>query len=220
MAATAEKVENQNTTSPAQAKLEADRLRSPDTAGIHIYGVAGNFNFNHGHDCSRYFEPPPVGVSRFAMGVSLQYPSSRGTVHITSSDPNQQPAIDPGYLSHSSDLDVLCAALRYADKCFKVPCLAEHLAERWLPSPDLDITDTEQLEDYVRLHSNTEYHPIGTAAMGKVVDERLRVKGVEGLRVCDASVFPSNISGNLVATVYAIAEKAADMIKEDWKLCS
>ena len=56
--------------------------------------------------------------------------------------------------------------------------------------------------------------------MGKVVDERLRVKGVEGLRICDASVFPSNISGNLVATVYAVAEKTADMIKEDWKPCS
>ena len=216
VSATASSISTQPTTSLKQAKLEADRLRSPTTAGIHLYGIPATFNFESGHDCSKYFEPPPPGVGRFSMGVSLQYPSSRGSVHISSSDPFQHPAIDPAYLSHPADLEVLCAALRYADKVFQVPALAQCVAERWLPRPETDIGDRGQLEDYVRKHSNSEYHPLGTAAMGKVVDSRLRVKGVAGLRVCDASVFPTNISGNLMATVYAVAEKGADLIKEDW----
>ena len=216
VAATASSVENQPTTTPKQAKLEADRLRSPTTAGIHLYGIAVTFNSDSGHDLSKYFEPPPPGVGRFTMGVSLQYPSSRGTIHITSSDPFQQPAIDPAYLAHPADLEVICAALRYSDKVFQAPRLAECVAERWLPRPEVDITDRAQLEDYVRNSCNSEYHPLGTAAMGKVLDSRLRVKGVKGLRVCDASVFPTNISGNLMATVYAVAEKGADLIKEDW----
>ena len=216
VSATASTVENQPTTTLKLAKLEADRLRSPTTAGIHTYGIAASFNFESGHDGSKFFEAPPPGVGRFTLGVSLQYPSSRGSVHITSSDPFQHPAIDQAYLSHPADLEVLCAALRYSDKVFQVPRLAECVAERWLPRPEVDINDRAQLEDYVRKHSSSEYHPLGTAAIGKVVDSRLRVKGVQGLRVCDASVFPTNISGNLMATVYAVAEKGADMIKEDW----
>ena len=215
--ATASLVASHNVTSPKQAQLEADRLRSPDSAGIHIYGVAATFNLDQGHDCSKYFAPPPPGVNRFTMGVSLQYPTSRGSVHITSRDPLEHPEIDPAYLSHPADLAVLCAAVKYADKCFQVPCLKERLAERQIPPPSVDLNDRAQVENHVCTHTNTEYHLIGTAAMGKVVDDRLRIKGVTGLRVCDASVFPGNVSGNLVATVYAVAEKCADLIKEDWK---
>lgn len=206
-----------NVTTPKQAQLEADRLRSPDSAGIHIYGVAATFNLNNGHDCSKYFTPPPTGANRFTMGVSLQYPSSRGSVHIVSSDGLQHPDIDPAYLSHPADLAVLCAAVRWAEKCFQVPCLKECVAERQIPPPEVDLNDQVQLEEYVRTHTNTEYHLIGTAAMGKVVNDRLQVKGAKGLRICDASVFPGNISGNLAATVYAVAEKCADLVKEDWQ---
>ena len=216
VSATASSIENQPTTTPKLAKLEADRLRSPTTAGIRLYGIPASFNFEHGHDCSQFFAAPPPGVHRFTMAVSLQYPSSRGTVHIASADPFQQPAIDFAYLSHPADVEVLCAALRYTDQVFRVPRLAALVTSRSLPRPEIDIHDRAQLEDYVRTHSNSEYHPLGTAAMGKVVDSRLRVKGVQGLRVCDASVFPTNISGNLMATIYAVAEKGADLIKEDW----
>ncbi|KAL8791313.1 MAG: hypothetical protein Q9195_005932 [Heterodermia aff. obscurata] len=216
VSATASSIENAPSTTPELAKLEAERLRSPTTAGIHLYGIPASFNFQSGHDCSQYFAAPPPGVNRFTMGVSLQYPSSRGSVHITSTDPFHHPAIDPAYLAHPADLAVLCAALRYADKVFQVPALAHCVAERWLPRPEVDIGDRAQLEEYVRKHSNSEYHPLGTAAMGKVVDSRLRVMGVGGLRVCDASVFPTNVSGNLMATVYAVAEKGADLIREDW----
>ena len=215
--ATASLIISHSSTSPQQARADADRLRSPESAGLHIYGVAATFNLDQGHDSSKYFTPPPPGAQRITMGVSLQYPSSRGSVHITSRDPSEHPEIDPAYLSHPADLAVLCAAVVYADKCFQVPCLKERVAERQIPPPGVDLGDGAQLENHVRTHTNTEYHLIGTAAMGKVVDERLRVKGVKGLRVCDASVFPGNVSGNLVATVYAVAEKCADIIKEDWE---
>lgn len=112
---------------------------------------------------------------------------------------------------------MLCDAVKYAEKCFQVPCLKEKVAERQVPPPSEDLNDQAQLENHVRTHTNTEYHLIGTAAIGKVVDDRVRVHGVGGLRVCDASVFPGNVSGNPVATVYAVAEKCADLIKEDWR---
>ena len=76
--------------------------------------------------------------------------------------------------------------------------------------------DDDQLMHVIRGCSSSAHHFLGTAAMGKVVDERLRVKGTKGLRVCDASIFPASVGGNIVATIYAVAEKAADMIKQDW----
>ena len=218
--ATASLVSSCGSASPKQARLEADRLRSPHSAGIHLYGVAGTFNLDGGHECSKYFAPPPPGANRFTMGVALQYPSSRGSVHVKSSDPLQHPEIDPAYLSHPADLAILCAAVRFAERVFHEPSLQKHIAERQIPPPSVNLDDRGQLEDFVRNHSNTEYHLSGTAAMGRVVDDCLRVKNVSGLRVCDASVFPENVSGNLSATVYAIAEKGADLIKEDWKKAS
>ena len=167
--ATASLIISHSSTSPQQAQVEADRLRSPDSAGLHIYGVAATFNLDQGHDSSKYFARPPPGASRFTMGISLQYPSSRGSVHITSSDPLEHPEIDPAYLSHPADLAVLCAAVIYADKCFQVPCLKERVAERQIPPPDVNLSDGAQLENHVRTHTNTDYHLIGTAAMGKVV---------------------------------------------------
>jgi choline dehydrogenase-like flavoprotein len=78
-----------------------------------------------------------------------------------------------------------------------------------------DWNDSEVRADYVRGHAGTQYHPVGTVALGSVVDSSLRVFGVDGLRVIDASVFPMHVSGNIQVTVYAIAEKAADIAPED-----
>ena len=192
-----------------QTRLETNRFANPETAGIHLF--AGNFSFDQPGDEKLESKGPSFG-----MGVSLELPFSRGSVHITSSSPLEQPAIDQGYLSHPADIAMLCTTMRYADKCFQMPCLADKVIERRHPAPAYDLQDQAQLEDYIRGHSQTEHHPMGTVAMGKVVDERLKVFGVQGLRVCDASVFPGNISGNLVGTVYAVAEKGADLIKQDW----
>ena len=86
---------------------------------------------------------------------------------------------------------------------------------------DTDLSDTKQAEEAVRNWVLSEYHPIGSCAVGDALDSRFRVKGVTGLRVVDASVFPNHVSGNCVASVYAVAEKAADLVKEDYSLlCS
>lgn len=97
----------------------------------------------------------------------------------------------------------------------------EKIKRRYAPEV-LDLRDKKAVETYVREHCATEYHPMGSVAMGKkgvgAVDDRLKVWGTKGLRVVDASVMPLHVSGNIVATVYAIAEKASDLIKEDWGL--
>lgn len=94
--------------------------------------------------------------------------------------------------------------------------MSDKIAERIFPSPDTDMDDTEQLRKAVRELVMSEYHVCGSVAMGAAVDTKLQVKGVKGLRVVDASIFPNHVSGNIVSSVYATAEKAADLIKEDW----
>lgn len=95
--------------------------------------------------------------------------------------------------------------------------LKDKLAERKVPAPEVDLQDTQQASDAVRDWVVGEYHPAGSCAMGDVVDSKLRVKGVTGLRVADASIFPNHVSGNIVSSVYAVAERAADLIKADCK---
>ena len=95
--------------------------------------------------------------------------------------------------------------------------MKKNLGERILPKESLSLDTEKERMEYVRNHISTQYHLIGTACMGDVVDDRLRVKGVQGLRAVDASVFPSHVSGNIMSTTYAVAEKGADLIKDDWR---
>jgi choline dehydrogenase-like flavoprotein len=88
-------------------------------------------------------------------------------------------------------------------------------AGRYYPKASFDLQDLEQAKEAVRDAVAGEYHICGSVALGDALDSRLRVKGVEGLRVADASIFPNNVSGNIVGTVYAVGERAADIIKED-----
>jgi choline dehydrogenase-like flavoprotein len=90
------------------------------------------------------------------------------------------------------------------------------IAQRVDPAPEVDIQDVSQASDFIRDRIMIFNHILGTCAIGQVVDARLRVKGVARLRVANASVIPVQISGNTIATVYAIAEKAADLIKDDY----
>lgn len=167
-------------------------------------------------DQSRLHTPmDPAEPHGFSLMVGLQYPVSRGSIHITSADPKVQPAIDPAYLSHPADVAVLSAGIKFLDKLVNIQNMSSKIAKRTLPEPDVDLTNTEVASAHVRDFCTQEYHSCGTCAMGEVLDSRLRVKGVEGLRICDASAFPAFVSGNIISTVYAMAEKAADMIKED-----
>ncbi|KAI2672163.1 hypothetical protein DTO012A7_4965 [Penicillium roqueforti] len=150
------------------------------------------------------------------MLISAMYPASRGSTHISPRGSLQGPPdIDLGILTHQADVDVLAAGLAFVDKVFSSKDVAGSVLGRVDPPPAVNLQVPAEAQQFARERIMPFNHILGTCAMGPVVDNRLRVKSVEGLRVVDASVFPSQISGNIISTVYAIAEKAADMIKED-----
>jgi choline dehydrogenase-like flavoprotein len=101
------------------------------------------------------------------------------------------------------------------DKVTKQPIMAKSLGPRIQPPEDQSIEKESERIDFVKNHISTQYHLIGTCTMGEVVDDRLKVKGAKNLRVIDASVFPGHVSGNIMASTYAVAEKGADLVKED-----
>jgi choline dehydrogenase len=141
----------------------------------------------------------------FTVGAILLHPKSRGAIRLRSSDPLAPPAIDPNYLDDPDDLAVLKEGLQLCHRVAKSAAFdAYRGAEVW--------PGGQELEPFIRATAETLYHPVGTCAIGSVVDERLRVRGVEALRVVDASVMPSIVTGHPNAAVVMIAEKAAEMI--------
>jgi choline dehydrogenase len=141
-------------------------------------------------------------------------PESRGWIRIKSADPTVYPAITANYLNDPLDREVIVAGLRWARKIASQPALAPYMQGGLMPADTLT-TDAELL-DFAKNTGATIYHPVGTCQMGHgpraVVDPQLRVHGVEGLRVVDASIMPRLISGNTNAPTIMIAEKASDMI--------
>jgi choline dehydrogenase len=147
--------------------------------------------------------------------------ASRGRIRLASRDPRYRPLIDPGYLSDVRDLNALAVGVRMARDYGTAAPLSKICAEELAPGDGVH-TDHE-MRDYVRASVGTTYHPAGTCAMGgdseqtasrqaSVVDPLLRVRGVDGLRVVDASVMPTLPRGNTNAPTIAIAERAADLI--------
>ncbi|HWA62253.1 MAG TPA: choline dehydrogenase [Caulobacteraceae bacterium] len=141
-------------------------------------------------------------------------PESRGTIHIRSADPTVYPAIAPNYLADPLDQEVAVASLKWGRKIAAQPALAKWVEHELMPGEA--VQSDEDLLAYARMAGTTIYHPVGTCQMGRgpqaVVDPQLRVHGLEGLRVVDASVMPRLVSGNTNAPTIMIAEKAADMI--------
>ena len=155
----------------------------------------------------------------WSASVSYLRPKSRGRIDLKSAAPDDFPAIHANYLDHSDDLQAIMTALRLVDKIYSTPKIQQILQKRLAPSKEINIHDDAQLENYVRTCGNTMYHPVGTCTMGpnetSVVDPRLRVRGVRGLRVADASIMPNIVSGNTNAPAIMIGEKAAAMVLED-----
>ena len=150
----------------------------------------------------------------FMSYFNLSRPESRGSITIRSADPLQHPAIEPNYLSAENDIRVLRAGIRISRDIVAQQAFDPYRGAELMPGPEVQ-TDAE-LDAFIRQNSETLYHPVGTCRMGQdpgaVVDEQLRVHGVQGLRVVDASVMPRLVSGNTNAPTIMIAEKASDMI--------
>ena len=144
-------------------------------------------------------------------------PESRGWLRIRSPDPAAPPAIQPNYLSTQTDKDTLIAGLRIARGIFHTAAMQRYVAEEFLPGASAE-SDEDWL-DHIRKTAGTTYHPTSTCMMGShgkaVVDTALRIHGIEGLRVIDASIMPTVVSGNTNAATIMIAEKGAEMILKD-----
>ena len=188
-------------------------LEHPD---IQVLFVPGSFHARTGGDKRKQLgqleAQPGVRVS-----VSCAHPESRGTVMARSADPRERPAIAPGYLGSRRDVEVLISGIRIARRIFAQAAISPHIVSELMPGKSL-VSD-EELETYIRQTGHTAFHPAGTCKMGEdpmaVVDPRLRVRGIGGLRVIDASVMPAVTTGNINAPTLMIGEKGAAMLIED-----
>ena len=159
----------------------------------------------------------PHPFSGFTLAYYPFRPTSRGHVRIKSKDPLAAPAMQANYLSTEYDRCMMIAGARMARALTATPSFSPYVLEEYQPGPS--VQSDEAILDAVRDTGASGYHPVGTCRMGRdagaVVDPRLRVHGVQGLRVVDASVMPTLVSGNTNAATIMIAEKAADMVRED-----
>ena len=157
--------------------------------------------------------------SGFTLSICQLRPESRGHVRIRSDDPFEPPAMQPNYLDTDLDRRTAVAGMKSARAIARSEAMSPFVKREVAPGPDA--RDDEALLEFCRNNGATIFHPSGTCKMGTaddpmaVVDERLRVRGVEALRVIDCSVMPTLVSGNTNAPIVAMAEKAVDMIRED-----
>ena len=152
----------------------------------------------------------------YTLHVTLMRPKSRGSLSLSSRNPTDKPLIDPAFFKHADDLDTLALATQQGLKIMASAGLAAYRGDMLYP---VDSEQPEQIRAFLRDHSDTEYHPVGTCKMGPmqdplaVVDSELRVHGLQNLRVIDASIMPNLVTGNTNAPTIMIAEKGVDLIR-------
>ncbi|KAF1809715.1 alcohol oxidase [Eremomyces bilateralis CBS 781.70] len=205
------------------------QLGDPTEAALQVIYIDSAVDIRDRNHCSRlYINELPF--SGFSMLVCNTHPFSRGSVHIRSALTHDAPTVDPGYFTNDMDTEVLAhSVLRMIQAVETNNPIAANLADVGAPGSEkvwnrvfpTKPKTVEEAREYVKKAYSTVYHPIGTCQMapeseGGVVDTSLRVYGTKGLRVVDASIMPLHVQGNIMSSVYAIAEKAADLIKETW----
>ena len=161
----------------------------------------------------------PHRFSAFTASVLQLRPQSTGHIKLRSADMDDHPIIQPNYLSAQTDCDTMVRGLKITREICRTDPLKSMITEEFSPDISIDDDDDAALLDWARSHSTTIYHPTGTCKMGQdkmaVVDERLRVHGLQNIRVADASIMPVITSGNTNAPTIMIGEKASSMILED-----
>lgn len=167
-------------------------------------------------------ENPGKGADKFSAfttSVCQLRPESRGEIRLSSSDGRAYPKIIPNYLSTETDCRTIVEGVNIARRISRNAPLTSKISEEFRPHADLDIEDYDATLDWARNNTASIYHPTGTCKMGQgpdaVVDERLRVHGIAGLRVADCSIMPEIVSGNTNAPAIMIGEKASDLVLED-----
>ena len=161
------------------------------------------------------FHPPtlPGPTNGYTIAFSVMTPVSRGTLRLAGADPAQAPRIDPNYLATQEDVRRMLIGFQRAREIGAASALAEWRGRQVLPEPE--VADAAAARDYVARCTGPYFHLVGTCAIGHVVDPQLRVRGIDGLRVADASVMPSVVSANTNATTAMIGERAAALIADD-----
>ncbi|KAK0943315.1 hypothetical protein LTR29_005103 [Friedmanniomyces endolithicus] len=204
----------------AQYKIILKDMKNEQEIAQHM-NTASGMKPTFANDTTKLFTAPSPGSFFTILGV-LEHPCSRGNVHMQSSNASISPIIDPHYLEHPADIKILAKiALHIQDSLAKAQPLSDLLqGNGTVLQPEYNTLTEDNVEDEIRRVLQSEYHPTGTCAMlprekGGVVDSRLRVYGVKGLRVVDASIVPLQPRANIQTFVYALAERATDFIKED-----
>ncbi len=190
--------------------LTSNVVESGGFASVHSGGTAPDVQLHAGAVMFREGGLAAPTSHAISYGACVLRPQSRGSVTIASADPTAKPVISHNFYAEKSDLDVAVEGLRLGLELARQKPL-KPFTETPLAPPASD--RTADLKSYIRRNTQTAYHPAGTCAMGTVLDAELRVRGVDALRVVDASVMPGLVRGNTNAPVIAIAEKAADMIR-------
>ncbi|MEP5090810.1 MAG: GMC oxidoreductase, partial [Paracoccaceae bacterium] len=164
-------------------------------------------------------ENPGKGADKFSaftMSVCQLRPESRGEIRLSSSDPKTYPKIIPNYLSAETDCRTIVEGVNIARRIARHAPLTSKISEEFRPHSNLDMEDYDATLDWARNNTASIYHPTGTCKMGSgkdaVVDDKLRVHGIQGLRVADCSIMPEIVSGNTNAPAIMIGEKASDIL--------
>ncbi len=177
---------------------------------IHSFPLIESFGMSEG-DADQLLEG-------FTLKLGHLYPESRGKVTLRSSKPSDLPVIYGNYLSEPSDLKAMVESVKFGMRFFETPAMKAIISEVVMPTAE-DLKDDDTIAEFVKNQSLTVFHPVGTCAMGgddqAVLDERLRVRGVQGLRVIDASSFPHIVSGNTNAPTIMLAYRGAKYLLEE-----
>jgi choline dehydrogenase-like flavoprotein len=196
------------------------QILEPKEATAYLMMLPIQLNMSSGRTEMKDLLAPTNPKNYITILAAINHPFSRGICHIRSADPKDKPILDPRYLSHPLDLEILARYTQYIETIVKTEPLASLLKPSGRLPEGKKATSLDAAKVIVKERLLSTFHPTGTCAMmpkelGGVVDSRLKVHGTRNLRVVDASVFPMETLGNIQATVYAVAEKAADIIKED-----